>query len=61
MVFISFLISFLFFLYAALAPMFDWVVNGNLNVLAWGLVFFVLGHLLPGAVVAYQTRSVRNN
>lgn len=60
MVFIMYVISFLFFLYAALAPMFDWVINDNLNVLAWGLMFFVLGHLLPNAVGVYQTRSVRN-
>lgn len=59
MVFISYLVAFLFFFYAALAPMFDWVINPNLNVVAWGLTFFVLGHLLPDAVGVYHSRSVR--
>lgn len=58
MVFVSFLLSFLIFLYGALAAPLDYVVSADFNVALWGLAFFVLGHLIPGAVVTYQTRRV---
>lgn len=54
MVFLSFLLSFLFFLYAALAPLFEWVVDNNFSPIAWGLTFLALGFVLPGAVTAYK-------
>lgn len=58
MAFLSFLISFVLFLYAALAGVLDYTINPDFNVIAWGLAFFVLGHLVPGAVTAYRTRDL---
>lgn len=57
MAFLSFFIAFLLFLYAALASVLDYTISADFNVIAWGLAFFVLGHLAPGAVAAYRTRS----
>ena len=58
MVFIAYLISFLIFLYGALSAPLDYVVSADFNVVLWGLVFFVLGHLIPDAVGAYRTRRL---
>ena len=57
MVFISLLIAFVCFLIAALAPVFEWTL-GDFNAIAWGLTFFALASLLPGAVTAYRTRNI---
>lgn len=58
MVFVLYLISFLIFLYGALAPVLDYTISADFNVLLWGLVFFTLAHVVPGAVVAYRTRDL---
>ena len=59
MVFLSFLVAFILFLYAALAPVLDYTISADFNVIAWGLAFVALGFLLPGAVTAYRTRGDR--
>lgn len=46
MAFLFFIIAFLLFIYKALAPVFDYVINGDFDVIAWGLAFFVLGHIV---------------
>lgn len=38
-VFISFLIAFLLFLYAALSPILNFTIDPDFNVLAWGFAF----------------------
>lgn len=58
MVFIAFFLSFLCFFYAALAPIFDWVVSSNFSPIAWGLTFLALGFLIPGAYTTYRTRGL---
>lgn len=58
MVFIAFLLSFLCFLYAALAPVFEWTVGSHFAPLAWGLTFLALGFLLPGAYTTYRNRGI---
>jgi hypothetical protein len=62
MVFVSFLIAFLLFVYAALAPVLDYTINADFHVVEWGLVFLALGFLVPQSVVAaatYRNREVR--
>lgn len=57
MVFISLLIALFCFLIAALAPVFEWTL-GSFNAIAWGLFFFTLASLVPGAVSVYRTRNI---
>ena len=59
MVFVSFLIAFLLFLYAALAPVLDYTISGDFNVIAWGFVFFTLAFLVPHAQATYVARGPR--
>lgn len=47
MVVLFLLLSVLLFLYAALAPVFDYVISPDFHVIAWGLFFFALAHLVP--------------
>lgn len=58
MVFVLYLVSFLIFLYGALAAPLDYVVSADFSVLFWGLAVFVLAHLAPGAVTTYRTRRL---
>lgn len=58
MSFLSLLIAFVLFLYAAMAPVLDYTIDADFNVVAWGLAFFTLGHLLPGMVATYRTRQL---
>lgn len=58
MSFVSLLIAFLLFLYLALAPVLEYTISSDFNVVAWGLAFFALGHLVPGAVATYRTRRI---
>ena len=57
MVFLSFLIAFVSFLVAALAPVFHWSL-GRFDAIAWGLTFLALGFLLPGAVGFYRHNRI---
>src|SRR6266478_2873759 len=57
MVFLSFLVAFVCFLLAALAPVFTWTF-GRFDPIAWGLTFLALGFLLPGAVGAYRRSRI---
>lgn len=55
MSFISFFVSFIFFLIAALTAQFEWKI-GDVNPTEWGLVFFALGHFLGGGVAYFRER-----
>lgn len=57
MVFLNFLVAFICFLLAALAPVFSWTF-GKFDPISWGLTFLALGFLLPGAVSAYRSNRI---
>lgn len=63
MALLFYFVSFILFLYAALAPVLDYVISGDFNVIAWGLAFFALGHVLhnytPGYFGRFPGRGIR--
>lgn len=57
MAFISLLVAVFIFFIGALAPIFEWDL-GSFSVLYWGLFFFSLSFLVPGAVATYKSRRL---
>lgn len=50
---VSFFISFLLFLYAALDTVLDYTISPDFDVMAFGFVFLALGHLLSHYTPGY--------
>lgn len=59
MVFVSFLIAFLLFVYDALSPILGYDIDSDFKVVSWGLAFVALGFLLPLAAVVSNNRRQR--